>query len=433
MRASRFQPVRSGLKTATVLSLLLALTRATQADVLVGTQGERLVGQVVQENADSVVFDSELAGRLTIRRDRIRELQRTPATPAAPVLAATNQVPAVAITTASAPTGAGTDGFDWIELKSGEWLKGRIKAMQDKELEFDSEELDLLTLDWKDIHQVVSPRVTELWFANGERLSGPVRINRETVTVGDAPGRTLPRDQLSSITPGGSKELNYWSGKVSAGLTLRAGNTEQVEYSATASLQRRTPSTRLSVDYLGNIASLEGTESANNHRVTTQFDYWLSRRLFVRTPYLEYYQDRFQNLDHRLTAGVGVGYDLIEHPRLEWNVTAGPAYQHNWYHSVPEDDPRDSGSAALVFGSQFDWEISRRIDLILEYRGQYTRKELGDTTHHGVATLSVDLTKRLDLDVSFVWDRISQPEASAGGTEPKPDDFRLVVGLGLDF
>ena len=30
------------------------------------------------------------------------------------------------------------DNFDWIQLKSGEWLKGRIKAMQERELDFES-------------------------------------------------------------------------------------------------------------------------------------------------------------------------------------------------------------------------------------------------------------------------------------------------------
>jgi hypothetical protein len=49
------------------------------------------------------------------------------------------------------------------------------------------------------------------------------------------------------------------------------------------------------------------------------------------------------------------------------------------------------------------------------------------------AELSLELTKRFDLDVSFVWDRISNPKVGADGVEPKPDDFRLVVGLGVDF
>jgi len=92
-----------------------------------------------------------------------------------------------------------------------------------------------------------------------------------------------------------------------------------------------------------------------------------------------------------------------------------------------------SGTAALVFGSRFDWDITRRIELILEYRGQYTSREVGETTHHSVSTLSLELTKRFNLDVSFVWDRITNPKVGSDLVQPKPDDFRLVVGLGVDF
>ena len=38
---------------------------ATHADFLTGTNGERFVGTIVEETATNVVFDSELAGRLT--------------------------------------------------------------------------------------------------------------------------------------------------------------------------------------------------------------------------------------------------------------------------------------------------------------------------------------------------------------------------------
>ena len=51
------------------------------ADVLVGVNGERLVGKVLEESVDKVVFESELGGKLTIPRSRISELQRSaPAT-----------------------------------------------------------------------------------------------------------------------------------------------------------------------------------------------------------------------------------------------------------------------------------------------------------------------------------------------------------------
>ena len=188
------------------------------------------------------------------------------------------------------------DGFDWIQLKSGEWLKGQLKAMQQRQIEFDSEELNDLTFDWKDIRQVRSDRTLDLLFVDGRKMSGPVTVTPEEVTVGDVEPQVFPRDQLQSFTPGGSKEFNYWSGMVSLGLTVRAGNTEQVEYNAQARLQRRTPATRFSLDYIGNISSFNGVENANNTRVNSEFDLWLSRRFYLILPQLKYYRDPFQNL-----------------------------------------------------------------------------------------------------------------------------------------
>jgi putative salt-induced outer membrane protein YdiY len=325
------------------------------------------------------------------------------------------------------------DGFDWIQLRSGEWLKGQLKAMQQRQLEFDSEELNDLTFDWKDIRQVRSDRTLDLLFMDGRKMSGPVTVTPEEVAVGGEKPQVFPRDQLQSFTPGGSKELNYWSGMVSLGLTLRAGNTEQVEYNAQARLQRRTPATRFSLDYIGNISSFNGVENANNTRVNSEFDLWLSRRFYLILPQLEYYRDPFQNLKARVTAGGGAGYDLIDHPNLEWNISTGPAYQYAWFEPTQPGDPMEKGTAALVFGSRFDWDITQRIGLILEYRGQYTSREVGETTHHAVGTLSLELTKRFDLNVSLIWDRISNPKVGLDDVQPKPDDFRLVVGVGAHF
>jgi putative salt-induced outer membrane protein YdiY len=325
------------------------------------------------------------------------------------------------------------DRFDWIQLKSGEWLKGRIKAMQDRELEFDSEELDDLTFDWKDIRQVRSSRILDVLFIDGELVSGPVAITPSEVSVGEETPRVLPRDQLQSLTPGGSKERNYWSGNISAGLTLRSGNTEQVDYTAQAHLQRRTPATRLSLDYIGNVSVQDSVESANNHRVNSEFDLWLSRKFYLILPFAEYYKDPFQNLKHRATVGVGVGYDLIVQPKLEWTITAGPAYQYSWFESAQAGERTEKGAGALAFGTRFDWDITRKIEFSLSYRGQYTSQEAGETTHHAVGTLSFDITKRFDLDISLSWDRIANPKVGSDGVQPEPDDFRLVLGLGVDF
>ena len=53
------------------------------------------------------------------------------------------------------PDGSRPIGFDWIQLTNGEWLKGDLKVLYNDSLEFDSDELDLLTFDWEDVHQVI--------------------------------------------------------------------------------------------------------------------------------------------------------------------------------------------------------------------------------------------------------------------------------------
>ena len=325
------------------------------------------------------------------------------------------------------------DSYDWIQLKSGEWLKGRFKGMQKDELDFSSEELDEQSFDWKDIRQLRTYRIVDLLLEHDQKASGPVVITPTQVIVAGEDEQVFARNELHSLTPGGSKEINYWSGSLSLGLTLRSGNTEQVEYNATAHLERRSPATRLSFDYIGNVSESGGVESANNHRVNSEFDLWLSRRFYLILPLVEYYKDPFQNLKHRTTFGLGVGYDIIDRSKLKWNVMSGPAYQKAWFESAQPGEPTDKGTGALIFGSRFEWDITRRIEWVLEYRGQYTSREVGETTHHSVSTLSFEMTKRFDLDLSLVWDRIAQPKVGSDGVEPKPNDFRLVAGLGVDF
>jgi putative salt-induced outer membrane protein YdiY len=332
------------------------------------------------------------------------------------------------------PPPTSEDGFDWIELKSGEWLKGRIKSLQEEKLEFDSEELDLQTFDWTNIRTVRSPRTKSVRIEKLKPVDGSVFVtDNEVQVITPTDTNTYPRADLIAITPTGNREVDKWTGKISAGVSFRAGNTRETDVNAHAMLQRRTPTTRLSLDYLANYGKVNGAQTEQNHRFIGQHDYFLSRRLYTRLPDVEYYRDPLQNLEHRLTLGAGVGYDLVKTPRTEWNVTLGPAWQRNWFGSVPADESAIADSVALVFSTRLDIELTQRLDWIFEYRGQLTRKETGNNTHHAVTTLEFEIHKRLKLDLSLVWDRITSPKTESGGDTPKPDDFRLITSLGVDF
>jgi putative salt-induced outer membrane protein YdiY len=414
--------------SAPALSFLI-LVSAALGDTITTTNGERFVGRIIQDSPDAVVFESAIAGRITIPRSAIREVQSSLAQPQK------GQTNAVAATNTQPPLPfLPRDTYDWVKLKSGEWLKGKIKSLQDEKLEFDSEELDVHTWDWKDIRALRSPRLSSVRFENKETADGSFFITtNEVFLMTNAGTNVYARSNLLAITPTGASEISKWSADLSIGMAFRSGNTKEVDYTARALLRRRTPSTRLTFDYLGNYGSVNDTKTEDNQRLATTFDLFLSRRLFLRLPDAEYYRDPLQNLDARLTIGGSVGYDFIHTPRTEWDVTIGPGFQRNWYGSVEPGESRTAGSAAAVISSRFDMEITKRLDLILEYRGQFTGKETGDNTHHAVATLEFEIHKRLDLDISFVWDRISSPQTESSGTTPSTDDLRLTLGLGVKF
>ena len=56
------------------------------------------------------------------------------------------------------------DDFDWVQMTSGEWLKGEIIAMYEESMEFDSDEFAMQTLDWEDIKEIRSAQIVQVAF-----------------------------------------------------------------------------------------------------------------------------------------------------------------------------------------------------------------------------------------------------------------------------
>ncbi len=122
------------------------------------------------------------------------------------------------------------ENYDWIQLKSGEWLKGELKVLYNKKLEFDSKELKLLEFDFEDVKQVLSHSIFSARFEGPFTVIGYIRVTETKVyiTLGEDK-QEYDRNKLIAIAYGEPKEANYWSGKLSIGLDLTSGNTEQTQ------------------------------------------------------------------------------------------------------------------------------------------------------------------------------------------------------------
>jgi putative salt-induced outer membrane protein YdiY len=333
-----------------------------------------------------------------------------------------------------APPVPPSDKFDWIQLTSGEWLKGELKVLYEEKLEFDSDELGLLKLDWEDVKQVRSRRVFSI------RLEGPITVKgllqvaeqKVIVTAGDE-RQEFARSQLVAIAPGAPREIDYWSAKISIGFNLTRGNTEQTQWTTAANVKRRTSATRLVADWLASFSETDGEETVNNQRLSAFFDVFRTRKYFFRPVFGEYFRDPFSNISSRVTVGAGMGFHIIDTAKTEWDVSGGPAYQRTRFDSVPAGQDSSETTPSLVAGTHYNTELTETVDFDFLYSLQIVNEQSGTYTHHMVATFDTELTGWLDFSVSAVWDRIEDPQPDADGIVPKQNDYLFIIALGIDI
>ena len=334
------------------------------------------------------------------------------------------------------------DKFDWIQMSSGEWFKGELKVMYNFSLEFDSDELDLLELDFDDVERVRTAGEQRVLVETGCRdtkvLAGKLRMNGERVQlVQGGVTNDIERYQVISIAGGSKRERDNWSGDASLGATVRGGNTETADLTAMFNVRRRTAMSRLSMDYFGNYSAARKVDTANNHRVNGYFDWFLTGRFYWQVLAAEYYRDPFVNIKDQYSVSSGVGYDIVRNSKTEWTLNTGLGYQETKFDSVVPPDDESSSSPFGTIGTRLDHEVNGNIDFLFDYGARFLNETSGSYTHHMVTTLSVELVADLDIDLSLIWDRIDNPQPTddgAGGTTyPEQDDYQLVVGIGYDF
>jgi hypothetical protein len=320
---------------------------------------------------------------------------------------------------------------DWIQTTSGEWLKGELTRLRDRRLEFDSDEFDDVEIDQEDVAFFRLSRPHTYRFRGTEIMRGTGELREGVIKIRTLANEVFERDAaaLVSISRSAGGELERWTADVGLGATLRQGNTEQTEFSGSADIRRETALTRVRLDYTGTWTEVEGSNTANNHRASAALDYFISWRFFVTLPSFEYFTDEFQNIKARYTPGLGVGYEIVDTPRVEWDVTGSVAYQR----TIFETGSDAADDAALIFGTDLELEITKDLDWDSSYAVQLVVTDLDKTNHHAESKLSFDVWGPVDFDLTFIWDRIENPETESDGSTPKRDDFRMTVGLAIDF
>jgi hypothetical protein len=329
------------------------------------------------------------------------------------------------------------DTFDWIQLVSGEWLKGEIKRMRDDSLEFDSDKLDVEQIDFDDITLIHSPRVGTYVFAQRVSEIGRAVITPDKVIIDTGEGtKVFDRSDLEAIIPGGERERDWWWMKLRFGLTLNRGNTNQLTYNIEFETRREDDLTLLDLGYNGTFGRADGVQNVKRNLGQFGFQVFLSDRWFVVPAFGQLLNDGFQNIKFRATPAAGAGVHIIDVPKAKWDFQTGVGYQYlNYLDGTVAPNGNPQNDAFLPLYTYADFDITGDINLTLSWLTNLVVTTIGNTNHTGQADLSIEVTSIIDLDVSFLFLRTEDPAPPPDPTAPpiRKNDYQLVVGIAVEL
>lgn len=341
-------------------------------------------------------------------------------------------LPSVSRAEAAAGGSGGSDEkpWDWVDLRSGERIKGELLSVEDRKMSFDSDEFGEQEIDWEDVAGLVlaEPRVVR---GRDDRVhTGRIGMKDGILRIETASGEPveIAQEDVDVVAYTTDSLAHLWLIRIGANLAARSGNTDQQDVGANALLRRDAAFSRWETRYVGAIGRVDGDDTTNNHRVTSNLDLHLTSRLFLRVPAFEFYSDEFQNITERYTVGSGVGYELFDTPVVDHRMAIGAAAQYSRYDGGTQDT--DGG---VVASSNLSLDLPRNVDFDLNYALTLLATDIGRTSHSTSAILGFDLVDPIDFDVGAYWDRIENPPKDQNGDQPKSDDFRLTVGLRLEL
>jgi putative salt-induced outer membrane protein YdiY len=327
-----------------------------------------------------------------------------------------------------------TGSSDWLQLTSSEWLRGELRRMRTDAIEFESDKLKSQSLEWKDVASLCVAGIARFVRSDRTFVQGTGHVRDGTVVVLTATGeQSFPRDDLLAILPGEARERQRWSLSAGLGANFATGNTNQSALNFSLAVRREDRVTRGEVEFQGNYGRADGVDTANQQRVNADLDYFLSRRFYLTLAELALVRDPFQNTALRAVPSAGAGYRIIDASRFEWEVGLGMGYQYLEFISTTTGRPPSQNDVANRLSTSFSWTIVSDLDLDVEHYSVFVWTSLGQSTEHTQATLSYELTKLLDIDITAIHDYTWEPVANDQGEVPDKNDFRLTVGLSVEF
>jgi putative salt-induced outer membrane protein YdiY len=325
--------------------------------------------------------------------------------------------------------------FDWILLKSQEIIKGEIISLYQEDIEFDSDELGIMTVDWTEVSILKSVNKMSVRLNSGLIVQGRLVVVDDKIHLIDSDGKKsiYPSSELNTVAKTSAREVGLWDGEFTFGFDFKDGNSEKLDFLVSTDLRRLTASSRIKISYLTQFSKASQEQTDNNHRLNTTYDLFYSKNIFVRLVDFEFFKDKFQNIKNRTTFGVSLGYLILDNSKHEWDISIGPSIQQTTYIDVAQGNKETETSPVAQFSTDYEYEITKDIDFELSYRVQFVNPESGHRLHNLNSGFDIELIDDFDVNIISIIDRVEKPIQTSDGTVPKQNDYTFSFGISYEF
>jgi putative salt-induced outer membrane protein YdiY len=318
---------------------------------------------------------------------------------------------------------------DEVQFTNGDKLTGKVLALSDGKLAFDSKVAGKLSIPWAEVATFSSEEPITIVLADESVIVDTVAVAESgSVRTGGSSSITSQTILLTNAVKV-NPEKEQWKGTAVAGAAFDRGNS--IKNAATFNIDALRRGENDRITFGAGYAAEQNKDVDSHESVTSKRQMFgsLQYDLFFTPKWYMYAnargeKDGVANLALRFTTGVGLGYQFVETDTLKFNVEGGPT----WVSENYSDDTENTDYIAARLGWNLDWVFYP--DVSFFHNGRWFPSL--ENRHDQLVETRTGLRYKLFGDffgesrVVWTWD-------SSPADDKKRQDLSVILGLGYGF
>jgi putative salt-induced outer membrane protein YdiY len=218
-----------------------------------------------------------------------------------------------------------------------------------------------------------------------------------------------------------------WTGSVALGASFSDGNTRARTANMSVDAERRAEKDRWTAKGYWNYAENKGSDgeydiTQRRAGVSLKYDYFLTKKLYAfGVAGIE--TDLLADIDKRMYAGAGAGYQWRESDRLKWSSEVGITYfKVDYGHSEDKDYP------AGRLADNIEWKMSDTTALSNSIEAYPSLEDSKDFYGKSDTKLKANFTKSMFAQLEWVYQFNNTP-----ADDKNRQDNLVILGIGWGF